>query len=77
MKKLFKTLYQAVVSMAMAFVGAIICIEFEIGYWAAPIAAFFGCALLGALLTGMFDVEDRKATRYENIKHRVGLRKAA
>lgn len=67
-----KTIYQVVVSMAMAFVGAIVCIQLEIGYWAAPIVAFVGCALFGALITGMFD--DQEKTKHESIKHRMGGR---
>ena len=66
-----KTIYQVVVSMAMAFVGAIVCIQFEIGYWAAPIVAFVGCALFGALITGMFNDESAK---HESIKHYNGRR---
>ena len=72
MKTLFKTIYQVIVSMAMAFVGAIVCIHFEIGYWAAPIVAFFACALFGALITGVFD--EREKSRYGSIKHYDGRR---
>lgn len=72
MKNLFKTIYQVIVSMAMAFVGAMMCIHFEIGYWAAPIVAFFAFAIVGALITGVFD--EREKSRYGSIKHYDGRR---
>ena len=72
MKTLFKTIYQVIVSMTMAFVGAMLCIHFEIGYWAAPIVAFFAFAIVGALITGVFDV--REESKYESINHYNGRR---
>ena len=77
MRKFIKSIYQVVVTMAMALIGAVVCIQFNVGYWAAPIVAFFGCAMLGALLSGLIDVNTKRTTRYESIKHRKGLQEAA
>ena len=68
---------QLLFSLAMGMTGAIVCIHFNIGYWAAPIAAFFGYSLMGALLSGFFDGAERAertedAERFESIRHRYG-----
>lgn len=76
MKRFFKTLWQGIMMTAMAFMGAIVCIHlFDYEY--APVAGFFFCGLLGALVTGVFDEPERHGTHYESIRHREGYRKAA
>lgn len=58
--KFLKIIYQAVVTISMAFVGTIACELFHIGYWAAPMVAFVTCALLGALITGVFETSEHE-----------------
>ena len=71
MKKFIKTIYQVVVSMAMAFVGAVMCIQFNVGYYWAPLVAFMCCALIGALVTGVFDDAPEQSS-YDSIRHYNG-----
>ncbi len=68
MRKLLKNVFQVIVIVAMASAGAIVCAK-EFSYEYAPIAAFFGCGLIGAYITGVFDAEDVKnVRRHRSIK---------
>jgi len=66
MKKLLTIVGQAVFSLACGLVCAIVCIKFNIGYWAAPFVAWFGGCMLGALVSGLFDISERKERTMHN-----------
>ena len=58
MKKLMQRIGQAVFSCGCGLVCAIgAC--YVSAYWAAPIAGWFGGCIIGALVSGVFDISER------------------
>ena len=68
--KTIKFIFVAIVSAVVAmFAGAIALAVFN--YEWAGVAAFFGIAILCAMVLGAFD-DDPEQTRYDSIRHRDG-----
>ena len=74
MKNFLTIVGQTIIIMVCGIVAAILAAD-VITYWAAPIAAYvFGC-LLGALVTGVFDVDTAKRAKQKPLSQ--GYRDAA
>lgn len=73
MKTIVKYAVAAMVAMVMAVGCAWVCIEYSIGYWAAPIVAWMFGGVSGMyvgewIAMRLLDAISRKQTRYDSIR---------
>lgn len=71
--KTIRFMLQAVAVIVTGLLGASLCVLLDLGYWAAPIVAFFVSGAIGAFIVGVFDEDEKSTAKYDTIKHKNGV----